>query len=90
MLHTGEKLAPIALALLLLPFSSRMRRRAKGLHRLIAMLLLGVGMLAGTAALTGCGTSTGIFASNQQTYNVTITGTSCALVHSTTVTLTVQ
>jgi hypothetical protein len=42
------------------------------------------------ATLTGCGSSTGFFASAPQTYNITITGTSGALTHSTTVTLTVQ
>ena len=90
MLHNGEKFAPFALALLLLPFGGRLRRRASKLSRLAAVLLLLVGGAVSIASLTGCGSTTGFFASPQQTYNVTITGTSGALTHSTTVTLTVE
>ena len=90
MLHTSEKLAPFALALLLLPFGGHIRRSAGKLPGLAALLLLLAGGVASMAALTGCGSSTGFFASPQQTYNVTITGTSGALTHSTTVTLTVE
>ena len=90
MLRTGEKLAPFALALMLLPFCGRVRRRAGKLSKLAALLLLVVAGAAGLTALTGCGSTTGFFASPPQTYNVTITGTSGALTHSTTVTLTVE
>ena len=90
MLHTGEKLAPFALALLLLPFGGRMRRRAGKLSKLVALFLLIMGGAASVATLTGCGSTAGFFASPQQTYNVTITGTSGALSHSTTVNLTVE
>jgi len=86
----GRELAPVALALLLLPFSGRLRRRAGKLGRyasLVLLLLAGAGALAG---LTGCGVSEGIFAQPQQSYTVTVTGTSGALSHSTTVTLTVE
>jgi len=40
--------------------------------------------------LTGCGVGEGIFAQPQQSYTVTVTGTSGTLSHSATVTLTVQ
>ncbi len=86
----GKGLAPIAFALLLLPFTRRLRRSAKKLSRfasLALLLLAGAGAMAG---LTGCGVGEGVFAQPQQTYTVTVTGTSGALSHSTTVTLTVQ
>ena len=67
-----------------------MRRSSRKLMRLAAVLLLLIGGAGGVATLTGCGSKTGFFASPQTTYNVTITGTSGVLTHSTTVTLTVQ
>jgi hypothetical protein len=89
-MHTPGRFAPMALALLLLPFAGRMRRSARGLGRIAAMLLLLIASAGAVAGLTGCGSSTGFFGQTQQTYNVTITGTSGALSHSTTVTLTVE
>ena len=86
----GRGLAPVALALLLLPFSRKSRRRARKLHRLATVLQLLIGGAVAITGLTGCGASTGVFGQSQQTYNVTITGTSGALTHSTTVTLTVE
>lgn len=86
----GRDLPPFALGVLLLPFSRRLRRSAKKLGRVgsIALFLfVGFGALAG---LTGCGYNSGFFARQQQTYNVTITGTSGALTHTATVTLTVE
>ena len=86
----GKTVLPIALGLLLLPFSRRMRKSAKRLGRTTSFLLL---LLAGTGAvagLTGCGVNTGYFGQLQHSYSVSVTGTSGALVHSTTVTLNVQ
>jgi hypothetical protein len=86
----GRGLAPVALGMLLLPFAGKMRRTSKRLGRLACMLLL---LLAGGAALTGligCGSQNGLFAQPQHTYNLTVTGTSGALSHFTTVTLTVE
>jgi CSLREA domain-containing protein len=84
------RLAPFSLALLLLPFAGRLRRTGKRLGRMMcALLLLGAGM-ATMAGMSGCGSTSGFFAQQQQSYTVTVTATSGALSHSTTVTLTVE
>jgi large repetitive protein len=82
-------LVPVALGMLLLPFSRGMWRSASRMGRLTVLFLL-IAAAAGTAGLTGCGAGTGFFAQPQQTYKVTVTATSGALTHSTTATLTVQ
>jgi Bacterial Ig-like domain (group 3) len=83
-LHTG-RLMPAALALLLLPFAWLRRSRGSP-YRLLLWMLLALGSLG---AVSGCGTG-GYFSQPQQTYTITVTGTSGTLVHSTTVTLTVE
>ena len=78
-----------ALALILLPFplSRRMRRAARrGPLWCAVLLLLSLGTVAG---LSGCGAG-GLFGQPQQTYTITVTGTSGSLSHAATVTLTVQ
>jgi uncharacterized membrane protein len=89
--HLARNLAPMALALLLLPFTRRMRRASKRMARMLSLLLLlAVGMV-GAAGLSACGsTSTGFFGQAPQTYTISVTGTSGPLTHSTTVTLTVE
>jgi hypothetical protein len=82
-LHTG-RLGTAALALLLLPFAWFRRSRGRP-HRLLVWLLA----LASLGAVTGCGVG-GYFSQPQQTYTITVTGTSGNLTHSTTVTLTVE
>ena len=87
----------ITFALLLLPFTRKLRQRAQHIKWLQGMslavaLLLCAGALG---SITGCGTDTGFFAQPQQNYNITVTGTAAgsngfALQHNTTVTLTVQ
>lgn len=75
--------APFLATLLVLPLAALRRR-----YRLISLLL--VAFIAITAAgITGCGAG-GYFSQPQQTYTITITGTSGVLTHSATVTLTVQ
>ena len=86
----GKAFAPVALGMLLLPFSRRMRKNARRLARATSLALLLLAGLAATAGLTGCGTTSGFFAQQQQTYNIVVTGTSGTLTHSTTVTLTVE
>ena len=83
-------LVSVALGMLLLPFSRRMRRSASRFGRMAAVLLLLIAGAAGVAGLTGCGASTGFFGQAQQTYNVTVVATSGTLTHSTIVTLTVE
>ena len=79
----GGKLAPLSLALLLLPLAGRRRRR---FARLLALLFLLGGVVA-TATLTGCG---GRSLPPPQSYDVTITASAGNLLHSTTVTVEVQ
>ncbi len=86
----GKGLIPVALGLLLLPFSRRMRRSAGRFGRLAAMVLLLTAGAAGMAGLTGCGSSTGYFDQPQKAYTVTVVAKSGALTHSTPITLTVQ
>jgi hypothetical protein len=88
--YMASRLAPFALALLLLPFAGRLRRAGKKLGRMMLMLLL---LTSGVTIMTwigGCGSTSGFFAQQQQTYTVTVTGTSGALSHTASVSLTVQ
>jgi len=88
--NTASKLAPLTLALLLLPFFGRMRRASKRLRRVLPLLLLLGVSLAAAVGLTGCNSTSGFFGQQQKTYTVTVTGTSGNLSHSATVTLTVE
>jgi hypothetical protein len=84
-------LASFAMALLLLPFRNRMRRKGKHLSRLIMMLLLFAAGVTAAMSLTGCGgTANSYFGQPQQSYTLTVTGTAGTLSHSTTITLTVE
>jgi YVTN family beta-propeller protein len=80
-----SRLSPAVLALLLLPLTLIKRYRYKP-HRLLLWLLIG---LTSLSAMTGCGEG-GYFSLPQQTYVITVTGTSGSLVRSTTVSLTVE
>jgi Bacterial Ig-like domain (group 3)/MBG domain (YGX type)/FG-GAP-like repeat len=79
------RLGPVAFGLLLLPLAclKRYRRTQK---RLLLWILVG---LASLDAVSGCGEG-GYFSQTEQTYTITVTGTSGNLVRSTTVTLTVE
>jgi MBG domain/Bacterial Ig-like domain (group 3)/Putative Ig domain len=83
-------IAPFAFALILLPFAGRLRRTGKRLGGMLSVLLLLVAGMAVAAGISGCGSSSGFFAQQQQSYTVTVTGTSGPLTHSATVTLTVE
>jgi len=70
--------APVALALLLLPFIGRMRKKTR---QFVLLALLALGAVGG---LTGCSGGFG------EPVTLTVTGTSGALVHSTTVLVSVK
>jgi hypothetical protein len=64
------------------------------MHPLL-LLAIGVGGLAAMGALSGCGSNSGFFGQQQQTYNITVTGTATGaggqiLQRSTTVQLTIE
>ena len=78
----GRRLAPLALALLLLPFAGRLRRSGRILARALALLLLLAAGLAATAGLSGCGSPSLFYAQGGGSYEVTVTAASGALSHS--------
>ncbi len=84
----------IALALLLLPFSGRIRRATRRMRPLtiVAALLLSLTAIGG---LAGCASGNGFFGVPQQTYTINVIGTATGtgavvLQRTTTVTLTVE
>jgi hypothetical protein len=85
-----SKLAPLSLAMILLPFAGRLRRSGKRLSRKVSVLLLLAAGIAAVGSLSACVSGSGYFAQQQQTYTVNVTGTAGALSHSTTATLTVE
>jgi sugar lactone lactonase YvrE len=82
-----------ALALLILPFGRRFRRRIPRARIWLSLLMLfALGSLVG---LSGCGTGSGLFGQQQQTYTVSLVGTAtgangATLQRSISYTLTVQ
>jgi CSLREA domain-containing protein len=88
-----SRMAPLTLALLLLPFAGRLRRARRRLGRMMSVLvLLGAGMaaMAAMAGLNACSSVNGFYAQTQTTYPLTVTVSSGALSHSTSITLIVQ
>jgi hypothetical protein len=86
----ASRLAPFALALLLLPFAGRMRKSGRRFSRVLSVLLLSIAGMAALAGLSGCSSNTGFYGQQQTSYTLTVTATSGALLHSTTVALTVE
>ena len=80
----GGRGAMIALGILLLPWI-RVKRMRQSTARLLSALVL----FAGLTCLWGCGAG-GFAGHSQQTYVLTVTGTSGSIQHSTTVTLILQ
>ena len=86
-----RKLAPFALALLLLPFACGVRRAGRKLGRAMSLLLLVVVGLAATIGMSGCGASgSGFFAQAPNTYTLSVIGTSGTVSRFTNITLTVE
>jgi hypothetical protein len=89
-LSPAFKLSSMMLGMLLLPFGGRIRRTLGKRGRVPYLLLL---VLAGISllGLAGCASKdSGYFGSPQTSYTLTVTATSGALSHSTTLTLTVN
>jgi len=91
----GRRMAPMALALLLLPFATRMRRNGRRMSAMLTMLLLLLCGAAATTALSGCNQKNGYFMQAPQSYPITVTATATpssgpVMQHNATVTLIVQ
>jgi hypothetical protein len=90
---TARKYGPLALALLLLPLvgTRRMRRRAGKLARLVCLLVALAASLAVSTLMTSCnGNSNGYFTQAPQNYSVTVTATAGSYTHTYQFTLNVQ
>jgi hypothetical protein len=90
-----QRLMPMVLAILLLPFSLRLRRSARRLNGFLSTVLLLLIGAGATVGLIGCGSNGGTPSSQPpaqapQSYSVSVTGTSGVLVHTTNLTLTVE
>ncbi len=85
MASRSRRLGPVAFALLLLPFAW-LKRHRRNPQRLLLWILVA---LVSFGAVSGCGEG-GYFSQTEQTYTITVTGTSGSVVHTTTVTLTVE
>ncbi len=90
----GRTLAPVALAFLLLPLAGtkRMRRNGQRLARFVCLLLLALGGIAVTTALSGCASNSGGTSktTNGTQYTIIVTATSGSVNPTATVTLTLQ
>jgi hypothetical protein len=75
---TRLPIAPLALALLLLPMAGSLRKTGRQMSRMAAMILLAIAGVSATATLIGCG------ANRAAVYEITVTGTSGALNHTST------
>jgi hypothetical protein len=99
LLHRGRTAGggSVAFALLLLPFMRRIRSRARQMKRLRGVTLFSALLVCIVilGSITGCGTDTGFFEQQPQSYNMTVTGAATGsngyvLQHNASVTLAVQ
>jgi hypothetical protein len=76
----------------LLPFGNKMRRSGGRAGRVAGLMLLLIVAACAAMGLTACGSGggTGYFGQQVKNYTVTVTATSGALSHSTTVTFTLE
>jgi hypothetical protein len=84
-----NKLPPVFLGILLLPFACTLRRYARQFASKVVLLLLAIAGITAIAGLSGCASSSNGFLV-ERTYNVTITLTAGSVSHSTNVTLKVE
>jgi hypothetical protein len=82
--NTKLPVAPLALALLLLPMAGKLRKAGKRMSKLVAMLLLAVAGMTATATLIGCG------ANKAAVYEIVVTATSGVLSHQATFDIVVE
>jgi sugar lactone lactonase YvrE/GNAT superfamily N-acetyltransferase len=92
-LPLNDGTATLALLLLPMTLSRRLRRRIAGVKYALPLLMLT--MLGSLIALTGCGPGSGLLGQQQQSYSINLIGTAtgangATLTHTTVVTLTVQ
>ena len=80
----------LALALLTIPFGISRKRRGMLRRNQFFSVVVGLILLGGMAALTGCGSTNGFLGQPARSYTITVTGTSGSLSHSTTVVLNLQ
>jgi len=77
-------IAPLALAVLLLPLAGHLRKAGKRMTKMLALALLAIAGITATVTLSGCG------ANAAAVYQIQVTGTSGSLVHSTTFDIVVE
>jgi hypothetical protein len=88
-LGRGLALAMIG-GMILLPFGGKTRRSARRAGRFAGLLLLILAATGAVLGLAGCGGTSGYFGQQQRNYTVTVTATSGALSHTTTVNFNVE
>ena len=76
--------APLALALMLLPLAGGLRKAGKRFTKMLALVILAIAGITATVTLSGCGANTAAV------YQIQVTGTSGSLVHSTTFDIVVE
>jgi hypothetical protein len=86
---SGSRVAPFALAFLLLFSAGGMRQRGRNLKRMVCVAVMLVGGAA-TLMLSGCSNANGFFTQTAQNYTVTVTASSGNMQHTVAVTLNVQ